>query len=220
MFDKIIFAMRKSLKYTTLDVQRLGANKTLRDLIKCTSLGKLTTDQIDDAQYMSKSITDNISLMYVFVEGSPKSKLSYDLVDRMGKTLIVIYRYSDFPEDDDAIISRLFLEAEKIIIGVYGSLYSTFYISTDPFSKFDRIPSRMKLVLLSPYMIVCKIFEGVNIGFHTGGNFTLQKALNPKGIEQVDKVINFILKEEPDVDTLFNLNAFLLPFAIEDSKEE
>lgn len=217
MFDAIVLAMRKSLNYTTLDVQRLGSNKHLRDIIKCTSLGRITENQIDDAMYFSRQVKEGISVMYVFITSAvteEKDRLDYDIIDRDGNTIIVIYRYSDFPEDDGLIIERLLRETETIMQSIYGYLYlaTAFGKEKAPFDKFKHFSSRQKMLLLSPYIIVCKIFEGVNIGLHTGGNFTFQKAINPNGIEAVDKVVNFILKENPTTDTLFNLNAFLLPF--------
>ena len=208
MFNKILLAMQTSITYTSLDVKRLSDG--IMDFIKCISLNKLTDDELDGARYFTRNIKPDIVLMYIFLDTDIKKDLLGDVADRMGKKYIILYNYLSENMDDAAIIIRLREQAIFILKSLYNKGKGN---RSNILMNFNKVTSEEKLIILAPYIIVCKIFDKIDIGLYTGGNFIIQEALNPDKVPQIDEEIKFILTEHPDMDTLFNLNGFLLPFA-------
>lgn len=211
MFSKIISALKASLTCTSLNTRALSND--LYDFIRCISLGAITKEELDTATFLSRNLSDEIILMFVFIDSPKDGRIKADCALRNDKKYIVIYRYTGDTEDDSAIIDMLYRECVRILIYALNFDYSRFTVSTN----FHRLSSVAKLEMLAPYIIVCKVLDDIiDSNFHITGESIMLSALNKSNIPQVEKEIKFILREKPDENTLFNLNGFLLPFVKED----
>lgn len=209
MFEKIINIMKLSLSYSSLDT--IAVRGATRDFIKCIGMSKFSDEVLDSAKCITREIKNDVNIIYVFLNAKKTNKISMDFAYRNNIKYIVIFRYSDMEEDDKTIIEMLFKEARFIVNCAFSYDYNKFNRAL-----FYMSNSASKLMMLAPYMITCKIFDELDIGLISKGDFVIQKAINPDNIPEINDVMRFIFTEHPDANTLFDLNAFLL--AIYDKK--
>lgn len=210
MFNKIFEAMRTALSPDTLTTRKLNLAPTMKDFVNCISKAHLTEDELDDAYYIIRTISDKIQLLYVIVDSTPK-ELRFDTALRMDTTYIVIFHYTGDSSDNVDAIKRLLDEAHYIIKAIYDPDFKHKNI-IDRFANFQSMSSKDKLLALAPYIPVCKLLEDYNFNIIKDADFALQEALNPEGIEYINDTIKTILFEKPGLDVLFDLNGFLLVF--------
>jgi len=208
MLNKIFDIIQLSITYNSLDAKRLDNN--IRDFINCTSLGIFSDMELDESRFFTKSINDNLLITYVIID-SPIKSLKFDTAMRMSNNHIIIYRYNNELSTDEKILCTLKKEIEYILTAIYNNEYTKL-----DYNNFNNLNSKQKLLLLAPCIIITKIFGRIDIGLFTDGEYTLQKTLNPNNYTQINEIIKFITIEQPSIDTLFNLNGFLLPFKIKE----
>jgi hypothetical protein len=216
MFDKIYNSMSVAVSPNSLQIR--SVYDELRDFVKCISNGLLDDEELDDLKYFTKDLSSDIKLLYLFVKSEPKAmklsggkekQLRYDTARKMGTKFIVIYHYSEDSGNDKESIERLLSEAKYIVNTVYSPSFNNLN-TKELFENFDERTAEDKLLMLAPYIIVCKLFETFDLSVVKGGEFVLQEALNPDNIKVINRVIKGIISEQPSLETLINLNGFML----------